>query len=223
MKLIVIIIFSLLSSTLFAQNELIMGSGSATYIHNKNESVDADALGTPYINDEYLPATINYVNKGDVYTESLRYNAVDDEMEFENKGQLYRLEKQNGLIIDFVTQEYICKSYQEGGTEHLGYFQNILTKEALALYTKKEIKYIPKRKATSAYTKDTPAQYQRAKDKFYVDIGNKITEIPSSRKKASKLFLNKEDDVFKFLKKNKINTQDKKDLIKLVEFVDNLK
>lgn len=217
------IIFTLgLSVAMFAQDpggNIVVGSSSFTVI-NKNEAEDV-TIGKPYINEEFMESVVLDFE----HPLSLRYNAYTDEMEFEHEGKLYALKKEDYPVVYLGIQKlkYEYLPYAKGRENLSGFLRVLEEGDNYKLYKKEEVSYTPYRKAASSYEKDSPAQYKREKDKFFIKIGDSsIVEMPTNRNRFSKLFGSKENEINKFIKDNRINLDSEADLIRTIKYANSL-
>ncbi len=172
--------------------------------------------GSQYFNPNFEDIEIKGFN---LDFSQLRYNAYSDEMEFEKEGQIFNLTKVPELMIYFPITQYQFLKYPIKGGKVEGYLEVLVhDKEKYSLY-KRNKKIIThgefKNNANKANTKfslvnDSDLYLIRYKeDKFY--------DFPTNEKQLSKIINNPE--VLDFVNKNKLNLNNEKDKIKLVDLM----
>lgn len=188
-----------------------------------NESVE----GSPYINEEYLPAKISAAEGNTFY---VRYNALRDE--FEVKGQnntAYALNRyRRDIVVEVVP---LNKKYQVFGymdenlNENFGYFVFLSDSEKDAVILKKErITFIGEKLAVTSYDTPRSARYKRWSDKFYIKTKDSklVKELPRGKRAIAKLFPKQKDVIFNYMKENKIKTSREEDLVQLMTYINSL-
>ncbi|MEZ4793551.1 MAG: hypothetical protein R2783_08855 [Gelidibacter sp.] len=182
--------------------------------------------GSPYINEDFLPARIS-VSEDDVFY--VRYNAISDQ--FEVKGENNKSYALNKYRRDIVVQLVgLKKTYQvfgyldENENENFGYFVIMNDQDSNVKLLKKEKKFfIGEKVATTSYDTPKPATYKRANDEYYIKIGNDpAVELPTKKKEIAKLFPKKEDKILNFIKEHKIKTKREEDLNRLMSYINQI-
>lgn len=153
--------------------------------------------------------------------DELRYNAFKDEMEFEDKGTLYNLTKQNVLTIKFpeLKKTYVSLNYNVDGNTKFGYLVSLVDGEKAKLYKREKIEFVSGTKSTNAYLKDAKDYYEREKDLYLVSVNYQFYKVTKSIDEFANRFGDRSQVVKDFAKSNKINLSKEADLIKLVEFI----
>lgn len=229
-KFLLLITLSLTSfcSELTAQsagsNQALMEGGVAflqTY-----DSKDRSAIGTPYLNEKFIPAKIS-IDNSKVY--SVRYNAYSDEFEVkmaEDNIQTLNKAVENITITMVSTKElYGALNYTDSKTGlDRGYFVFLTPdNENAKLYLKKAKRFIEAKPAQTGYDVDKPAEFKDAKETFYISVGDGYAqEVPKKKKEISKIWPEKAKEINAFVKSNKIKSNREEDLIKLVNYINTL-
>lgn len=153
--------------------------------------------------------------------QGLRYNAYSDEMEFEDAGGLYNIEKQNLLKINFpeLKKSYVCLSYNVDGNKKYGYLVELKEGKNIKLYKREKIEFVAGTKSTNAFVKDAKDYYEKEKDLYLIQTKYQFYKIPKSINEFSNYFGEKSTLINDFAKANKINLNKEADLIKLVDFI----
>lgn len=183
--------------------------------------------GSPYINEKYLPASVS-ASEGDVFY--VRYNAMRDEFEVKGANNAaYSLNRyRRDIVVEILPlrkQYQVFGYYDENRNENFGYFVYLSNSNANAVLLKKErITFIGEKRAVTSYDTPRSARYKRWEDKFFIKIGEDkiVKEFPRGKKAVAKLFPEHKDEVFQYLKENKIKTSREEGLVQLMTYVNSL-
>ncbi|MFA5555838.1 MAG: hypothetical protein AB7D46_07655 [Flavobacteriaceae bacterium] len=188
---------------------------------SRSSAAAINVQGSQYFNETYLPSKVSgYENE----TIPLRYNAAQDEMEFQKAGQLYHIPKTQNMTVTHITNQKVYEyiDYIDKEDKVSGYLAVLHKGEQHSLYKREQIKYIPAKEASNSYDRDRPAQYKKADDTYFIKTGDVIENFPKNRKELLRKFSNKKTQLSDFIKKNKISFSQEGDLIKLVIFLNTL-
>ena len=170
-----------------------------------------------YLNYTYDLASVdNYDTKAYV-----RYNIFNDEMEFVKDESIYYLAKEVGRQVTFINTKDVYRIYDLNGDLH---FFKIYVSGKNSLIAKHNIRYVDAKVAVTGYDRDKPANYKRLKDDIYLALGDKkLVDLSSMKKKDFfKVFGDKEAQMKKYAKENKLGSKDIDDLEKLVAYFNTL-
>lgn len=187
----------------------------------RKANIKENVNGSPYLVDTYLPVKLsNYENENI----SVRYNAADDEMEFNKGGQVFYVPKSDDLKIKFLNsgKEYHYTPYTDKGNATSGYLILLSESEKVSLYKKEQIKFVPAKEAANSYDMGRPAEYKKADDSFFIEVNGAIENFPKNKKELIKKFSNKEKEISEFLKQNKTSFSREVDLVQLTKFLGTL-
>ena len=187
-----------------------------------NNTLYDDAKGSRYLNDEFLPAKINNLDK--VYP--VRFNVVENTIEVKNDdGTVMSLDKSMNYIVRLMDGSY--KLYEdnnyitENGKKEKSFFEKIHKADNYVLFLKERIKFIPKKPSKSSYEPEVPAKFQKQEDKYYVknlnDESGDLIEIPTKKKAFLKKFKEGDSGFDSFVKKAKSKFNSKEDLIAVLD------
>ncbi|MFD2908748.1 hypothetical protein ACFSX9_08350 [Flavobacterium ardleyense] len=226
-KLNLSIIFAfVLSLNMFSQTTSTTTSGSTKFDINQFHGIVAEpkgssVQGSQYYQEEFLDAHISVVNNQIV---AVRYNVVNDEMEFERGGQVLQMYKTDSLTVSFLKINKVFKvvEYDFKGQTNKGFLIANTQNDKVNFFMKEVITYVPFKDALSSYTQPVSAHYRKDKNAYFIEINNKITEMPNKKKSLLKLFPNNVDAIEKFLKTYKTDFDSKSDLITLTNFLNKL-
>lgn len=185
-----------------------------------NRAKDTGAvIGSPYYNEVFQPSVVENYPDG----LSLRYNAHTGDMEFEFHGVLYALLKEEypEVYLGAEKKHYVYLPYEHNGKAELGFIVKLNENENFPAYKKEWIDYIEPKAARSHYEADTPAYYRQKNPKFYIYWNGRVREVPARRKKFSKIFGNRQNAVYKYIKKNSIDIRSEKGIRQLSDYLEN--
>ncbi|MGV3696483.1 hypothetical protein [Flavobacterium sp.] len=179
-----------------------------------------NTMGSPYINDKFLPATISNVTQSAM----MRYDGYNDEFEFIDTTSdtlvLHKSDKFNTISFKVGSAKYKLVEYSKKDTNVTGYLQWVAEKNNVTLYKRQSVEYIAERKATTSFEVNQPAKFERHKDVYYFKHGdNAVAEFPTNRKGLLKLYPDRKSELETFIKENKIDFDQETDLVKLIGFL----
>src|SRR5690606_8308750 len=197
-----------------------VGSGQVFDLGRKANAKE-NVNGSPYFVETYLPVKLSNFENENIL---VRYNAADDEMEFNKGGQVYYVPKSDDLKIKFLNsgKEYHYTSYTDKGNATSGYLILLSENEKVSLFKREQIKFVPAKEAANSYDTGRPAEYKKADDAFFIEVNGTIENFPKNKKELIRKFSHKEKEVAEFLKANKISFSKEADLITLTKFLSTL-
>lgn len=199
------------------------GSINQSPIHSGGQvqlkkAVNNTVVGTVYLNERPMGANINGSN--DLIL--VRYNAFNDNFEKVDQatGETTSMPRTAASRIKFVSdrKEYVVVNYLSKKKQATTGYLNILSENpALTIYKKESVALIPAREAENSYAQSKPATYKRAKDEFYITVGDakSAVPLPDNKKDFAKLFPAKEKEILAYIKDNKIDLEKESDLLKI--------
>jgi len=200
------------------------------YIKRTDQGVQYDDVdsykGTPYNNPVFLPGNIYKEDELLAADVALRYNAVADEMEVKESllikdSEARVLTKSPDIYVKINGDIFVFVTYK-GGVEKGGYFLVQFEGVRVDLFKKLHKKFTPAKKASSSITNDVPAKFTDKPIYYLVNKEGKFFEFPKSKSKKLKVFGNKQKEIKEFVKKNKLDLNKEKDLLKTVQYYDTL-
>lgn len=207
--------FLLISISAYAQDVLDQDLIRGTVF--KSFDLGGGALvGTPYINEEFLPAKIN---DGKVLY-FMRYDAYTNQMEAQQEDGIYLAPMSYNVTINFTTTDktYQVFDYFVDG-EFTTEFFVVLTKGRHKLLVLEDVKFFEGVKTRSTLKEDTPPTLKRVTDKFFVSqADHNAVELPRKKNDFLSLFKKDAEKIEAFMKKEKLGNKSKEDLIKIFEF-----
>ncbi len=230
-KLLFILVITPLVSV-FSQQELIGGQAIGgnrvnLLIDISPQTYNQSAEGSPYMNDEFMAATISASEDNVFY---VRYNILADEFEVKgDNNKAYALNRyRRDIVIDILPLKKKYKVfgyYDKDNNENFGYFMFLSNTNSNHILVKKEkVIFIDEQVSFNGYDSSRPARFKKMDDKYYIKLdGNKIlTELPNKKKAIAKLFPNHENAILEYMKSNRIKTSNEGDLIKLINYINSL-
>jgi hypothetical protein len=211
------LLISIISYGQSESEQILKHSVSVTSIDLRSKEV----VGSAYVNDNLMPATLQ--NENIAYP--MRYNAYEDEMEFEREGKFYNLNKVLNQEIIFVGSNKTYKVFfdTDNGTTNLSYFVVLLQGDKISLLNKEKIKFFEAVKPKTGYDKYKPPTLKRVNDKLYIGYKNSTTtELPRKKKDILKLFSSKAGEIETYAKENKLGYKNTEDLIQIFSYFNTL-
>ncbi|WP_245985459.1 hypothetical protein [Epilithonimonas hominis] len=223
MRTIIILVFLLTQTFTFAQvgNENVSFSTGNFFMRGNRPSTKEYVIdGIPYPNGKQFDKVIIQGFSKDV--QNLRYNAYDDEMEFQENATTYFTNKEENLKINFPTLKKIYKTvnYSIDGKSKFGYLVLLLDNPKYSLYKREKVELLKGEKSPSAYGKDANDYYSKQKDIYLIEKDKKFIKFPKNKKEFLDEFNFLSKDEFEnYLKINNINFSKEDSLIKLIQFL----
>ena len=192
----------------------------------KKQSITSiNIKGSPYFNESFELAEIEYFGKilnDKVY---LRYNAYNDEMEMSLNS--YSTDSNNILIKNNKVSCVINnKKFKylgftpENSNPIIGYLSILYLGKSLTLYERKKKIYMQATEARTSLERSFPARYTD-KIEYYFSINNgSIFEIKTNKKDVFRKLNSYGESIKKYLSFNKIKIRSKEDLLGLFRYLD---
>jgi hypothetical protein len=175
--------------------------------------------GSPYDNPLFLPGNIYSSNEIVGAGVMLRYNIFADEIEIKDPTS----DSYSSLI---KSPEFFAKInndlYMYVLGENGGYFKVLTEGKNYDLYKKSTVIYRDVVPPKDPYSRETPAQFTRNDIYYIVSKGGSFYELPNNRKKFVSIFKSNQKEIDQYIKKNKIDLKDEKDMIKVMNHIDSL-
>lgn len=222
MKKILTLVIAILSiSQIDAQNQKNSNSEREAYDGMSVKAKERDkgeTIGTPYINEKFLPAQIDTDNQVTV-----RYNAYQDEIEYTKNGQqyiLFPIVNKTEVTLLSPKKKYVYLDYKKGKEFKTGYLVELANLSNYKLYKKETIKFTPGVAPKTSYDRQTPDQYRQAKDEFYLQTNDgEILDLPTNRRNFAKFFGKNEKVIASYIKENNIDLSNEASMIRFVQYL----
>ncbi len=199
----------------FSQNESARVSGGM-YINPARSK--GKPQGSPYTQPAFAKANLPKI-KVEAF---MRYNVYKDEFEFITPKNdtliLDKIEDFDHVVFTGLNRKYELVPYTVGKKLEYGYLLNLYEKNGLTLYKKERIGFVEAKVAKTSLEMSMPAKYNKLGDIFFFKNKESGTaEFPDSKKALIKIFPEKKDTIESFFKTNKIDFENEKDLIQLID------
>lgn len=169
---------------------------------------------------DFQAATIAINGSSKIYNS--RYNAITNEIEIKgDDNKIYNLRKLNNVTVDFnkSNESYKAVVYKNVyGQEMVDYFlipdanNQLLLKQST--YT-----YVKAKAATTGYDRAKPAYYKENVKYFFVDHNSNLIALSTNKKDVKSLYASKSDQIWAFIRKNKLKKNNTNDLAKLAVYM----
>ncbi len=181
---------------------------------------DRKVEGSPYFNANF--SVIKVENFEQNY--KMRYNVFKDEFEFISiKNDTLILDKiedfKNLNFVSTNTNYKLVNYLNQDEKFYYGYLIDIYQKNNFGIFKKENITLTEEKIAKTTLEQNMPAKYYKSSDTYFLKSKEKISEFPSTKKRLTKLFLDKKDIIETFLKENKIDFDKDSDKIKIINFL----
>ena len=194
-----------------------------------------DVTGTPLLYEDFMAAEIIQLNEENSKLKAnLRYNVFKDVFEIKTKeaeGEIGTLEKSNQTSFILKGEEFryfsgpsILFEYGESVNGYLAVIEeDEVDNKPIKLLKRYHKKFEPEQKPTSSYDTGSPAKFKSG-IAYYAKVDGKYFKITTSKRKAYKDFPEShQDDIKKYMKKNKIKfrgseSEQEEELIDLIRY-----
>jgi len=196
---------------------------SAVKLNNSNSVIDLSKIvGSPYENETFsLGKAVNKLTKKSIPF-YLRYNIYNDIIEIDDNQNTFGLIKSQNIYAIINNTEYHYETYlNDNAKADEGYF--ILMSKGLHsnLYLRKSKEFKDKVKSKDSFHKETPASFIDLKS-YYIKKDKTLLPVSTKKKEFLFQFPEKENELKKYMKAEKINLKSEKDVVKLFTYYDSL-
>lgn len=176
--------------------------------------------GTPYRYDDFIRGEVYLKSNDDFIFYEINYNAFKDRMEYRKNQQTYTVtnpDQIKKIIID--DDVFVYKDFYNYNFSNQGYFVEVID-DYISLYKKVLIEKSTSTNVAYTNTQNVKGTFYNLKPLYYISIYGDPLVFIKSKRKFKKLFFDN-PAVANFLKEEKIDLHNEKDLIKLVTFLNN--
>lgn len=198
--------------------------GSISEANDKTSFENLKIEGTPYKQNIFLPTTLYYEdeNLGNVF---YRYNAYNEEVEIKTanveKEPIRALGKDKKINVMVGNQPMSFKTFiDKSGATKNGYL-TLVQDGTYKLYKRLNVSFKEEQKAPNSFVKGKPARFTQSTE-YYLESedGMRIDFLELSKKKLLKLVNSEKQSMLKtFLKDEKIDLKEERDLNKVIQFL----
>lgn len=226
-KVSMILTLCIYSTMMYGQANITVRQNGANTELYFNRAVMAptydEVIGSPYLYDEFVPAKVNELEM----TYFIRFNVFDNSIEFKgDDGKIYSMTKSTDYsikLMDGSKKVYETHEFKDGKNE-VGntYFEKIYTDSNFVLYLKERIEYTPVKLAKNSFETNKPAKFKKTKGDYYLQIlksdSSILLELPKREKHLLKLFNEEATAIKGLIKKEGLDIEKEKDLIRILQF-----
>lgn len=175
-----------------------------------------DYEGSIYTSKNYKLSSIVQENTG-AYEGKIRYNIYDDRMEHKKENQLYTIQKKENIHIKIDDEYfYYCNFIDMKGFKKHGYYVLVELTNSYKIYKKYTLKIVDPTNTQKVNNQLAEAGKLRKRVTYFLEEGNKITELPMKEKDLLAKFSDQKDNLKSYIKKQKIRFRKEEDLIRFV-------
>ena len=168
--------------------------------------------GSPYFTKDFVASKISeYPDQ--VMTRYDMYNYI---IEFLKNGKPFILPKTANY--DTILLTLTGKKLKLIDT---GYYFIVYEGKKYNVFKKIKSKFQPFEKAKNGYTEDKQAMFYNLPETFFIILNDKLTALPKNKNSFASLFPEKEKNILKVIKKNKINLNNEEGLRMIFQYIEN--
>lgn len=177
---------------------------------------EKDIAGSPYLDKQFHESTIIKTNGVKIKDMPLRFNIYNNNMEFKKDGQVFAIAFPSEIQrINMSGKIFIYARYMTPKNVSFGFFQVLYEGDYQLL--KKDHANLKTPDKTNPddslrFVKDDPSYYLRYKDG--------MAHLINSQKALIKRLQPVSQEIIDYIKSNKINTKNEKQLIDLMQFIE---
>lgn len=226
MKYLIVFALVIFENLAYAQagNENISFSTGNFFMRaNRPTTLEYVIDGNPYINSkEFKQVTIPGYSSN---VQNLRYNGYVDEMEFEDGGEIYYTNKEDGLKITFkdLNKIYHILNYSYDNRNRFGYLVLLGEFPETTLYKREKVELLKGEKSPSAFGKDANDYYAKERDLYLVKKDSTFFKFPKNTKEFTESFSVNKSDFDNFVRTNKLNFTKEEDILKMMNYINHSK
>lgn len=180
------------------------------YFVNKSfqNEVSSDFIGSPYLTDSFLPATVFF--KGSKFSVNIKLNVFKQIFEVQQSSGNNILNFQEGMLIELDGQQFVPLLIDGKITPSI-----LLYSGAHSLFKFYHATFTPERSAKSSYDKQRPASYTIA-PYYAITMNDKLHTFSLSYKNVLQTFQDY-PHILDFIKKNKLKFRKESELILFIQ------
>ncbi|WP_411766725.1 hypothetical protein [Winogradskyella sp. A3E31] len=222
-NLLLLTVFAFATTNINAQGPTSVDVATERLYMSAEASKEKSALGSPYINEKFMPATIKRY-KNTMFL--ARFNAYNGELQVDlGNGKIIALDANKDYELMFKATNKIYKSVSyisEDGVNKRGFLVVLEDQPDFKIYKKEHIEYIDAVPAATSYQRDKPAKFEREDDIYLIDFEGSITYLPTKKKDLIKKFPKQAKKIKSFMKDNDLNPKEEEELIQIVNHITTL-
>ncbi|MDY8136683.1 hypothetical protein [Aquimarina sp. 2201CG5-10] len=173
-----------------------------------------DYEGSIYMKSRYKEASV-IDEKSGTFDANLRFNIYTDAIEYTINSNLYEVMKRPTIHVridgDYL---YYCDFKNQRGLKRSGYYVLVELNEKYRIYKKLTLNITEPEKNTLTQLGE-PGRIKSITT-YYLEENGMIMELPTSKKDMLATFSDKQEELKKYIKKEKIRLRKEEDLIRFV-------
>lgn len=179
-----------------------------------------EIAGSPYLNKNFIPASIVKTNGTEIKDMSLRYNIYSNTMEFKKEGKALSIAFPSEIFkIRLGGKVFVYSPYMTEKNVSSGYFQ-MLYEGRYHLLKKYEV--VLKMPSETRTQSDDSARFVSTPPHYFLRYGDGMAHLIDSRKKLIKFLQPIPQGLINYIETNKIKMKDEKQLMELMELLEEL-
>lgn len=178
--------------------------------------------GSPYLNEYFLPGTIELSNGEVLENVSIRYNVYKDVIEIDSEGEIREINKPNVVrSVTFNDRTFIYNPYLiKNAMKKNGYFE-VLVEGPLTLYARRTNDLKMETRNSNFSKNGIGASYFDLQINYYVETSNK-TVFSLSKKKLLDQISSHKSEMKTYIKKRKLDFKDELSVKRLIKYYNSL-
>jgi len=183
-----------------------------------SKEILANAKGSPYEDKNFKIGKIFSDDNESTMAVMMRYNILFDEIEIKNEveGEVKIVNKDSNIKASMGTDRYIY--LPEDNLPIGGYFKILNFSKPYRIYKKLTTKYVEGEEAETVYSMEKKPSFPLKVTYYLADANNNLKELPNGKSKILKMLPGKEKELKNYIKTNKLNLKEEKDLAKLIDY-----
>jgi len=179
-----------------------------------------DIAGSPYLDKNFIPASIVKTNGTEIKDISLRYNIYNNTMEFKKDGQVLSIAFPSEIFkIRMGGKLFVYTPYMTEKNVRSGYFQ-LLYEGRYHLLKKYDV--VLKWPSDSRLQPNDSARFVSTPPHYFLRYGDGMAHLIDSQKKLIKFLQPIPPRLINYIETNKIKMKDEKQLMELMELLEEL-
>ncbi len=188
------------------------------FIYNSN-NLPKGIDGTPYLTD-WQKAELQLIDGSVIYDLPMRYNVYTGQMIFKKNDEIYGIGAPDSIsMIKFNGSIFKYKGFVINDVFERTYYEIVIDDKA-SLYKKYDMVITPSNYNEALDVGNKNDRFT-LKETLYLQKGDKLVEL-DKKKKVMQFFSDKEKEISDYIKQEKLSYKDENDVIKLVEYYNQL-
>ena len=224
-KYAILFLLMLAPATLFAQDWSLeindIRDNHRMINHGAKVTNTYDAIeGNPYFFEDFREGSV-ITKDAKKYNGEFRYDLYADQIEFKIDEDVYWIA--NPELVEYLKiDDHVFMFFDKDLVDSKkGYYYEILVMGDCKLLKRKGVNLKPAEQA-KPYVDAKPATFIDRQPQYYIQIGIAHPQRITNKKSLLALLSDKESEISKFIKKNKISASNEKELIDLIDYYNSL-